>query len=184
MKKIFIVFSIFYSLTTFSQTVHECYKSGITKHKQLDYKGAIKDYSSAIKANNLYEEAYFNRGICELKLKDYNAALKDFTKIIEIDATYPKAYYNRATVYIIQKKYAKALLDLDKTIKLDITIPNALTLRGQIRYIIGDKAGAIEDFDTAKQIGDKHADEYLAKYRDNELQIDINRLFDHLDSKL
>jgi len=183
MKKIFITLAIFCSLTAFGQTENEYFKAGITHHKLQNYLGAIKDFSLAIKADKQFEDAYFNRGICELKLKDYNAALKDFTKIIEIDATYPKAYYNRATIYIIQKKYAKALLDLDKTIKLDI-IPNALTLRGQIRYIIGDKTGAIEDFDTAKQIGDKNAEEYLAKCRDNELQIDINRLFDHLDSKL
>lgn len=184
MKNIFITLAIFCSVTTFGQTENEYYKAGITEQKLQNYKGAIKDYSLAIKADKQYEDAYFNRGICELRLKDFNAALRDFTKIIELDASYPKAYYSRAITYANQNRYAKALEDLDKTIKLDITIPNALTLRGQIRFMTGDKKGANEDFNTAKQIGDKQADKYIAKYRDDVHQSDITIKYDWLESKL
>lgn len=164
MKKILTTLAIFFSLTTFGQTTKEYFKSGISKQDQQDFKGAIKDFNLAIKIDTEFQDAYFNRATCELKLKDYNAAIKDFTKVLKLDPTFPKAYYNKATIYVIQKKYNKALYDLDKTIELDITIPNALILRGQIRYETGNKKGAIDDFNTAKQIGDRQADKYLAKY--------------------
>lgn len=183
MKKILTTLAIFCSLTTFGQTAQEYFQSGIAKHKQQDFKGAIKDYDQAIKADKEYKDAYFNRGTCELGLKDYKSAMKDFTKTIELDPAFAKAYYSRATVFVSQEKFIEALPDLDKTIELDKTIPNALTLRGQIRFQSGNKKGAIEDFNTAKQIGDKQADKYLAKYCGNEQQLGESLMLDWPDSE-
>ena len=170
MKKTLSILAILCSLAAFGQTSQDHLKNGIVKHRQLDYSGAIKDYSKAIKEDKENVDAYFNRGICELAVKEYKAALKDFDKTIEIDPKYVKAYYSRATVFVSQEKYAEALPDLDKTVELDATLPNALTLRGQIRAQNGNKKGACEDFSLAKKNGDNQAEKYLSQFCGNEQQ--------------
>lgn len=170
MKKILITFSIIYTLTAFGQTSQEHLQNGISKHKQQDYKGAIKDYDKSIKEDKANKDAFYNRGTCELALKDFKSAMIDFSKTIELDPKFVKAYYSRASVFVSQEKYVDALPDLDKTIELDPTIPNALTLRGQIRAQTGNKKGACEDFNQAKQNGDKQADKYLSQFCGNEQQ--------------
>lgn len=152
------------SLSAIGQTSEDHFKNGITKHEASDYKGAIEDYGKAIKSDKENKTAYFNRGICALAIKDYKAALSDFNKTIELDPNFANAYYSRATVFVSMEKYSDALPDLDKTIQLKPTMVNALTLRGQIRMQSGNVNGACEDFNKAKDIGDKQADVYLQKY--------------------
>ncbi len=168
MRKIVTVLVLICSTIAFGQTPQEYFQNGVTKHNQQDYKGAIKEYTKAIKGDNLNSDAYFNRGTCELVLEDYKAAMTDFNKVIEIAPDYVKAYYGRASIFVAQEKYKEALPDLDKTIQLDPTLPNALTLRGQLRALIGNKKGACEDFNQAKQNGDKQADKYLTQFCGNE----------------
>jgi tetratricopeptide (TPR) repeat protein len=183
MKNLLITFVFAYSLTAFGQTSDDYLQSGITKHKQEDYKGAIKDYTKAIKFNKENKDAYFNRGSCELVIKDFKSAIADFTKTIELDQKYVKAYYSRATVFVSQEKYTDALPDLDKTVELDATLPNALTLRGQIRAQTGNKKGACEDFNKAKEIGDKQAGKYISQFCGNEQQSGESLMLDWPESE-
>lgn len=178
MKVTITTIAILCSLTVFGQTSKEHLENGIAKHKQQDFKGAIKDYDKAIKADKENTDAYYNRGTCELALKDFKSAMTDFSKTIELDPKFTKAYYSRATVFVSQEKYIEALPDLDKTIALDPTVPNALTLRGQIRAQSGNKKGACEDFTQAKQNGDKQADKYLNQFCGNEQQVGESLMLD------
>jgi len=171
MKKTITALMLILTVAVFGQSSTEFLESGIIKHEKQDFKGAIKDYSKAIKADKKNKEAYFNRGICELALKDFKTAMSDFNKTIKLDPKFIKAYYSRATVFVSQKKYVEALPDLDKTVELNATFPNALTLRGQIRAQTGNKEGACEDFKKAKENGDKQADKYLNQFCGNEQQL-------------
>ena len=170
MKQFFTILAFAFLTTTFGQTADEYLKSGIEKHNSKDFEGAIKEYSKAIKEDKNLKVGYFNRGVCELGLKDFKSAKKDFDKTIELDPTFIKAFYSRASVYVSQEKYVEALPDLDKTIELDQKFPNALTLRGQIRAQTGNKNGACEDFNKAKEIGDSQAGKYLSQFCGNEQQ--------------
>jgi len=156
-----------FSYFVIGQTSNEFYENGIKKHQNQDYKGAIKEYTKAIKENKENKDAYFNRGTCEFALKDFDAAMVDFTKVIELDPSFVKAYYSRATIFVSKEKYAEAFPDLNQAYKIAPATPNLLTLRGQIRAATGDKKGACEDFDQAKTFGDKQADAYLQKYCGN-----------------
>ncbi|HRO43313.1 MAG TPA: tetratricopeptide repeat protein [Flavipsychrobacter sp.] len=170
MKKNLTTFAILCSLTVFGQTTEEHLQNGIAKHEQRDFKGAIRDYDKAIKADKNNKDAYYNRGTCALAVNDLKAAMTDFNKTIELDPKFVKAYYSRATVFVSEKKYIEALPDLDKTVALDPTTPNALTLRGQIRAQTGNKKEACEDFYNAKAIGDKQAHKYIGQFCGNEQQ--------------
>jgi tetratricopeptide (TPR) repeat protein len=168
MKYILTILMIAYTLAVFGQTSEEYLESGILKHENQDLKGAIKDYTKAIKADDNNKFAFLNRGTCKLSLQDFEGALSDFSLAIEIDPDFIKARYARASVYVSIEKYSLSLPDLDKTIELAPTFPNALTLRGQIRAALGDSEGACEDFNLAKEIGDQQADTYLDQFCKNE----------------
>ena len=47
-----------------------------------DYQGAINDFTTAIKLDSSYENAYFGRGDAKLNMKDYRGAVKDYSLII------------------------------------------------------------------------------------------------------
>jgi tetratricopeptide (TPR) repeat protein len=167
MKSYFTLLVTIISFSVAGQSAQEQYQIGIEKHKQLDFKGAIKDYDKAINLDKSYALAYFNRGTCYMALKETKAAMRDFNETIELDPKFAKAYYGRASLYVMQEKYIESLPDLDKTIEFDPRTPNALTLRGQIRAQTGNKAGACDDFRQAKDNGDPRADGYLTEFCGN-----------------
>ena len=71
------------------------YKSGNEKYDSENFKGALSDFSKAIKINPQYEDAYNNRGNVKLDLKIYKGAISDYTKAIKINPQYGDDYYNR-----------------------------------------------------------------------------------------
>lgn len=170
MKQVLTVLALTFCVATFGQTANDFLQSGITKHNSKDFEGAIKDYSKAIKEDKDLRDAYFNRGVCEQALNDTKSAKKDFDKTIELDPKFAKAYYSRATLLIGNEKYVEALPDLDKAVEIDPTLPNFLTLRGQIRAQSGNKKGACEDFNLAKQSGDTKAEKYINQFCGNQQQ--------------
>jgi len=60
------------------------YNRGVSKDKLKDYKGAIIDYSMAIKINPKKIEAYFNRGLAEIYLGQKESGCIDFSKAGEL----------------------------------------------------------------------------------------------------
>ncbi len=171
MKKVFLILLVaFINININAQTSDEFLNSGIDKHNNKDYKGALIDYSKAIKKDKNNAFAYYNRGLIELATNDLKSALSDFNKTIELKNTYVDAYYSRATVYVNMKDYKKAISDLDLVINENEKFPNALTLRGQLHFGMENKVACCKDFERAKQIGDKSADQYLSKYCGNKQQ--------------
>jgi len=170
MKFLYLSVFLFASLTIWGQTAQEYLERGEEKHRKQDLKGALKEYTKAIKADKTLSDAYLNRGNVKLALQDLKGALNDLDKSISLNDKSATAFYSRASVYVSQEKYKKAIPDLNKTIELDETFPNALTLRGQIHFALKDKKACCKDFQRAKEIGDPAADAYLSKYCGNEQQ--------------
>ncbi len=164
MKSIFIIFLSILSFSSFSQNTQGLFDKAYTKQKNNDYKGAIKDYEKVIKADPTIKQAYYNRGTCYLGIKDFKSAILDFNKTIEMDPTYKEAYYNRAVANVSQEKFKEAIPDLDKILELDPKFPNTLTLRGQLKAQTGDLEGGCNDFNQAKENGDKEAKKYISQF--------------------
>ncbi len=172
MKKIFLItIMALFTISINAQTSDEFLKSGIDKHNIKNYKGAIKDYSNAIKKDKNNSYAYYNRGLSELAISDFKSALYDFNTTIKLKNKYLDAYYSRAVVYVNIKDYLKAISDLDVVIKENEKYTNALTLRGQLHLGLKNTNAACEDFNRAKQIGDKTADNYISKYCSNIIKV-------------
>lgn len=170
MRQILTFFIFTVAINAFGQSAQEYLDNGIEKHNNQDYKGALKEYNKAIKADDKLTAAYFNRGSIKLATYDFKGAISDFNKTIELDNNFIKAYYSRATVYVSQEKYKEAMPDLNTVIEMNETFPNALTLRGQIHFALKDKEACCKDFQRAKEIGDPAADKYLEKFCGNKQQ--------------
>ncbi len=77
------------------QKALEFYSKGNCKRLLNNYKGAIADFTMAIKYNPKFAEAYFKRANTKLILNDSNGAQKDYDKAIELKPYFAEALINR-----------------------------------------------------------------------------------------
>ena len=61
------------------------FNRGLNKRYIEDYKGAISDYTQAIKLRPDYYKAYNNRGVAKLSIEDYLGSITDFTMTVKYD---------------------------------------------------------------------------------------------------
>ena len=125
MKKILYLFLALASYGIFAQTTAEEYlNSAVSKFYLSDMKGAITDYTKAIKIDSNYVEAYRKRGLAKEELKDFSGAIVDYTKAIEI------------------------------TERSSFTDSNAMYYynRGLSKYYLGDKIAACKDARKAQDL--------------------------------
>lgn len=85
--------------------------SGNVKAENGDKRGAIKDYTRAIKINPTYDTAYYNRGLMKYGIGDRKGELADYNKTLSINPKYLKAYYNRALLKSEIKDYEGEIAD-------------------------------------------------------------------------
>ena len=143
-------------------------KRGNEKYDAEDYKGAIKDYTKAIKINPQYGDAYYNRGFAKENLKDFEGAISDYTEAIEI---YPKgedagdAYHGRGFAKEMLKDFEGALSDYTKATKL---IPEDGDLYMDLHYL----KISLEDFKGAVSARNKS----FELYSKEKVEIDVENI--------
>ncbi len=91
---------------------------GIHRFSFGNYKGAIEDYTEALKLNPNDVAAYNNRGNAYLELGNTKAANQDYSRAIAINANNALAYYNRGVIRTKQKNKQGAIADFRKAAKL------------------------------------------------------------------
>ena len=126
-----------------------------------DYEGAIADYTMALEQDPQLVMALNNRGYARNFLGDLEGALQDFDAAITLNTQFPIARLNKASLFAKQQQIAPALDLLDGVL---VEYPNEAVLylnRGLIRELSGDINGACEDWNMARELGAKEADEYI-----------------------
>ncbi|MBD2441177.1 tetratricopeptide repeat protein [Nostoc sp. FACHB-110] len=83
--------------------------AGVERYEVRDFKGAIKEYTQAIRIKPDYAKAYTNRGAARAELKDFEGAIKDHTQAIWLAPRDATSYSNRGIVYFEMKNYPKAI---------------------------------------------------------------------------
>lgn len=139
-------------------------KEGGKKLASKDYKGAIMEYSEAIKLNPKNPSSYNARGIAKFNLEDYTGALVDFSKAVELcpkekDYNFPikpetiAVYYeNRGNTKMELKDYSGAVSDYLKSYEFYMN-QGALYGLGKAKYNLGDYEGATKEFNRAINLG-------------------------------
>jgi aspartyl protease family protein len=87
-----------------------------------DYKGAVRDFDTAIRILPGFERTYNDRGHCKIFLKDYDGAIVDFNKAIDLKPDYAMAYMGRGHAEKQIQLYDAALKDFDNAVRLDPTL--------------------------------------------------------------
>ncbi|BBC24093.1 tetratricopeptide repeat protein [Pseudanabaena sp. ABRG5-3] len=117
--------------------------SGSEKAAKKDYKGAIADWSDAIRLNPEYFLDAYNR---ESAKKD------DHKQAISSPLDDAKAYGDRGLVKYTLKDYQGAIADWNEAIRLKPDFALAYYNRGVAKYTLGDPKGAIADYNEALKI--------------------------------
>jgi tetratricopeptide (TPR) repeat protein len=125
-----------------------------------DDRGAIADFTEAIKLNPKFTEAYNSRGNARVILGDKQGALDDFNKAIQLNPKDGEAYNNRGNLRASIGDKPGAIADFTEAIKLNPKFTEAYNNRGNTRVILGDKQGALDDFNKAIQLNPKDGEAY------------------------
>lgn len=132
---------------------------------QESYRKAVDDYSMAIKLDNTYAHAYYNRGTTlkdwgkEINNPDlYKKAIPDFNKALKHKPQFPEAYHNRGLCYDNLGIYDKALKDFNKAIELNIEDYKIYVNRGVVKGKTGKLQEALEDFKKALSMAPQQPD--------------------------
>lgn len=123
-------------------------QAGVALGDQSRWDEAVEACTKAIELDPTLAWAYYSRGLAYAKQGRLDLAVADFTRSIEL-ARSNAAYYERGRAFFREGKLDLAIADFTKAIELDPTDASAYAWRGVARAKIGDKAGAILDFDKA-----------------------------------
>ena len=133
---------------------------GNTKYYLGDYKGAITDYTQAIRLNPDYASAYYNRGNVKYHLGQHFAAIADYDIAIRLNPDHAEVYYNRGLVKHHLGQHFAAIADYDIAIRLNPDYAKAYINRGVVRSKLGQHFAAIADYDIAIRLNPDDATAY------------------------
>jgi tetratricopeptide (TPR) repeat protein len=130
----------------------EYIKQGKLKAKVGDFKGAIQDYSRAIKINPSLAESYTYRCGAHCEMGDYASALDDSNKAIMLNPDDAMAYTNRGGIQLTLGNYRAAIDDCTKAISIDPKTVLAYVNRGSAKGELGEYKEAIDDYTRVIQL--------------------------------
>jgi len=120
--------------------------NGCDKVFTKDYKGAIYDFSEALKIDSSFIQAYENRGVAKFYLNDHRGAIADYDKALEINPNDHNTYGRRGWAKFYLHDYTGAIADFSGALEGRWNDARYYNIRGEARYILRDYEGAFNDF--------------------------------------
>lgn len=119
------------------------------KAKQNDLKGALRDYSRAIKETPRDVDLLVRRGLTYEKLDQPKRALEDYSDALEIYPDYHLAYVRRGFLYEMQTELRLAEADYSMALALKKDDAEMYQRRAMLRVRLKQLSQAIEDYTLA-----------------------------------
>ena len=136
---------------------------GFDKYMLGDYKGAIFEYTQAIRLAPDDDLAYNARGLAKAKLGQYHAAIADCDSAIRLKPDYADAYIARGIAKAELGQHFAAISDYDTAIRLAPDDASAYYHRGVAKAKLGQYHAAIADYDSAIRLNPR-PDDYALPY--------------------
>jgi tetratricopeptide (TPR) repeat protein len=144
-------------------TVQDYLKRGNQRWGQKDFRGAISDYTEAIRLNPKSSNAYALRGIARGSLGDFQGVIDDTSTAIRLDPKNVFAYTLRGNARSGLGDFQGAINDANTAIRLDPKNAFTYIVRGNARNGLGDFQGAINDANTALRLDPKNVFAYTLR---------------------
>ncbi len=149
------------------QTSAQNFNRGLAKYNLGDNRGAIADYTQAIKLKPYYSLAYYSRGLAKRESGDNQGAIADYDRAIQInqnwgafDSDYfglSSAYFYRGLAKSNLEDNQGAIANYNQVLKLKPDYANAYYNRGIAKSNLGDNQGAIADYNQALKLKPDYA---------------------------
>ncbi|MFT7033910.1 MAG: tetratricopeptide (TPR) repeat protein [Cyclobacteriaceae bacterium] len=134
----------------FSQRAYDKFLNG-------DYRGALKDYDSALFWMPKNAEDLMNRGIVKSKLRRPRSAIADFDESIKTDKKLYRNYVLIGNAFQVLKDYKKAVAYYDFYLGSKGVDAQVLYNKGVAELKLGNRKQACQDLTRALQMGEKRA---------------------------
>ena len=132
---------------------------GLDKKMLGDYKGAIFEYTQAIRLEPDFALAYIFRGDVKADLGQHFAAISDYDTAIRLEPDLAFAYYDRGIAKYKLGQHRAAISDYDTAIRLKPDDATAYLGRGAAKLELGRTSSAKRDFQTALKLAEQAGDE-------------------------
>jgi tetratricopeptide (TPR) repeat protein len=139
------------------------YNRGLERAESGDRRGAIGDYSQAIRFNPSDPRAHYQRGNAYYDQGELDAAIADYTRAIQRNSNYVEAYYNRGLAKYDRQDPRGAIEDFNQVIRLNPKEAGAYYQRGLAYHDLKDFRTATEDYNKAIELAPGDAKAYQAR---------------------
>ncbi|MEI6142836.1 MAG: tetratricopeptide repeat protein, partial [Mariniphaga sp.] len=136
---------------------------GVSKLSANDYRGAIDDFTMAIKRSPKNGVAYSLRATAKGSLGDKKGAVADMNVAIEIEPKNPDFYNGRAAMKLDDQDFNGAIADCNKALELGYNKASVFSCRGASRFAIEDYLGSIADFNKAIELKPNSPNVYYSR---------------------
>jgi serine/threonine protein kinase/lipoprotein NlpI len=159
-------------------TTRDYFYRGFIRSLRGDWRGAVADYGTALRAAPTDFAARLHRGLAMIVLNRPNDAIADFTAAIEADPRRASPYINRGIVYKdMLGDLESAVADFDKAIEADPLSAKAYINRGAAFEALGRPGDALADYDRAVELD---PDDFIAVYNRGNQRLARGELADAL----
>ena len=125
---------------------------------------SLEAFSKAVELDPDDPITFYNRAFLRQNMDDNDRAIADFTRCIILDTTYVSAYVNRGILEMKRENYDAGKQDFETGIRLDNKSGEIRRLLGIAKLSLNDIPGACDEFQIAKELGDKDVEELIKEY--------------------
>ncbi|KAI4882939.1 hypothetical protein NFI96_015609 [Prochilodus magdalenae] len=112
---------------------------------------ALEAFSSAVRINPDYADAYHQRGLCRIRLQQ-SKGVQDLNRALYINPASFQVFLSRAAFYGAKGRYSMAVLSCNEAIKIQPKCVRAYLYRGALKFYSKLYKDAVEDLTMAIQI--------------------------------
>jgi tetratricopeptide (TPR) repeat protein len=136
-----------------STAVHPYLERGYQRLLNGFYKGALADYTNALRIDEKNPEIWLNRGFVKEKMNDLAGAYQDYTMAITLKEDYAQAWLNRGNLLQQQGRLDQALEDYSIAITYDPEYGAAYYNRAIVKERLKRNAESCVDVRKAEELG-------------------------------